>query len=279
MAKFSTLSSGVSRCTSSQLTSNSSAMTWASTVPMCWPISHLTICIATLASGVSVNQIEGVKLDMPSAFAALLPRAGSPMLMKVPAAVAAERTKNSRLLVFACASLSMTASIIHELGGALHSADDPGIGGATTHVACHAIHDLLLSRTGIRCKQGSGLHDLAGLAIAALRHLMLDPSLLHGGGAAGIEALDGGDELSFNGSDRDRAGAHGLAVDVNCARPAQANSATVFGAGKPQILPDDPQEWSVLRRVGKVALTIDRQVGHGSFPPSSRMGRTPVAAA
>src|SRR6516164_5018024 len=180
MAKFSTLSSGVSRRTSFQLTSNSSAMTWASPVPMCWPISHLTICIVTLPSGVSVNQIEGVKLDMPSAFALLLPRAGRPMLMKVPAAVAADRTKNSRRLVFACTCSSMTASIIHKLGRELHAADDPGISGTTTHVARHAIHNLLLGRMGIRCKQGRGLHDLARLAIAALRHLMLDPGLLHG---------------------------------------------------------------------------------------------------
>src|SRR6516162_3876892 len=179
MAKLSTLSSGVSRRTSSQLTSSSSAMTWASPVPMCWPISHLTICIVTLPSGVSVNQIEGVKLDIPSAFAALLLRAGSPMLMKVPAAVAAERTKNSRRFVFASASLSMTASVIHDLGRALHSADDPGIGGTTTHVARHAIDDLLFSWMRILRKQGCRLHDLAGLAIPALRHLILDPSLLH----------------------------------------------------------------------------------------------------
>src|ERR1700745_1475821 len=163
MAKFSTLSSGVSRRTSFQLTSNSSAMTWASPVPICWPISHLTICIVTLPSGVSVNQIEGVKLDMPSAFAAPAPRAGSPILMKVPAAVAAERTRNSRLLVFACACLSMTASIIHDLNRALHSADDAGIGGATTHVARHAIDDLLFSRMRIFREQRRRLHDLTRL--------------------------------------------------------------------------------------------------------------------
>src|SRR5262245_32069217 len=180
MAKFSTLSSGVSRRTSSQLTSNSSAMTWASPVPICWPISHLTMCIVTLPSGVSVNQIEGVKLDMPSAFAAPAPRAGSPMLMKVPAAVAAERTKNSRRFVFACASLSMTASITHDLCGALHSTDDARIGGTTTHVARHAIDDLLFGRMRIFRKKGRRLHDLTRLAIATLRHLIFDPSLLHG---------------------------------------------------------------------------------------------------
>src|SRR5215472_8998633 len=98
---------------------------------------------------------------MPSAFAVLVPRAGSPMLMKVPAAVAAERTKNSRRLVFASVNLSMTASIIHDLGRALHSADDPGIGGTTTHVARHAVDDLLFGWTRILRKQGGGLHDLA----------------------------------------------------------------------------------------------------------------------
>ena len=109
MAKFSTLSSGESRRTSSHLTSSSSAMTWASPVPMCWPISAFTICIVTLPSGVSVNQIEGVKPDMASALAVPLPRAGRPMLRKVPAAVAAERTRNSRRVVADGVNLSMTA--------------------------------------------------------------------------------------------------------------------------------------------------------------------------
>src|SRR5215469_5727978 len=233
MAKFSTLSSGVSRRTSSQLTSNSSAMTWASPVPMCCPISHLTICIVTLPSGVSVNQIEGVKLDMPSAFAALLLRAGRPMLMKVPAAVAAERTKNSRRLVFAWARLSMTASVTHDLGRALHGTDDPRIGGTTTYVACHTVDDLLFGWTRIPRKQGCGLHQLARLAIAALRHLIFDPSLLHWMCVAWIEAFDGGDEFAFNGSDRDRARAHRLTINVNSAGPAHSNPASVFGTGEP----------------------------------------------
>src|SRR5579872_1628683 len=249
MAKFSTLSSGVSRRTSSQLTSSSSARTCARPVPMCWPISHFTMCMVTLPSGVNVNQIDGVKLDMPSAFATSLPKTGSPMLMKAPAAVAAERTKNSRRLVRACVSLSMTASIIHDLGGPFHGADDPGIGRTPTHVAGHAIDDLLLGRMRIFREQSRGLHDLAGLAIAALRHLVLDPGLLHRMGVGRIEPFDGGDQLAFDRADADRTGAHRLAIDMNRTTAAQADSATEFRTGESQVLPDDPEQRGVGRRV------------------------------
>src|SRR5271167_2767204 len=166
MAKFSTLSSGESRRTSSHLTSSSSAMTWASPVPTCWPISAFTICIATLPSGVSVNQIDGVKPDMASALAVPLPRTGRPMLIKVPAAVAAERTRNSRRLVVEDGvNLSMTRSLIRGLGGPIHDlagpldgTDDARVGGAATEIAGHAVDDLLLGWIRILRKQCRGLH-------------------------------------------------------------------------------------------------------------------------
>ena len=57
----------------------------------------------------------------------MLIRAGKPMLIKVPAAVAAERTRNSRLVTADGMNLSMTGSFIHDprrlmhnLGGPLH---------------------------------------------------------------------------------------------------------------------------------------------------------------
>src|SRR5215475_12948252 len=141
MVKFSTLSIGESSRTSSHLTSSSSAMTWASAVPTCWPISAFTICIVTLPSGVSVNQIEGVKLDTACAVAVLLPKAGRPMLRNVPAAVAAERTRNSRRLMADCVDLTMTSSpschlggSVHDLGSSFHGADDARVGGATAEI-------------------------------------------------------------------------------------------------------------------------------------------------
>jgi hypothetical protein len=126
----------------------------------------------------------------------------------------------------------MTASIIHNLSRALHSTDDPGVGGTPTHVACHAVDDLLFGWLRILCKKGRCLHDLTRLAITTLRHLILDPSLLHGVRIACVEAFDRGDEFSFDGSDRDRAGAYRLAIDMNGAGPAHSNPAPVFGASE-----------------------------------------------
>jgi len=39
--------------------------------------------------------------------------------------------------------------------------------------------DVLIGRIGDRVKQCDGAHDLAGLAVAALRDLLLQPRLLH----------------------------------------------------------------------------------------------------
>src|SRR5215467_9214982 len=196
MAKFSTLSSGESRRTSSHLTSSSSAMIWASPVPTCWPISAFTMCIVTLPSGVSVNQIDGVKPDMASALAVTLPRTGKPMLIKVPAVVAAERTRNSRRVTVDGVNLSMTDSFIHvglthNLRGPFHRSDDARICSAATEIAGHAVNDLRFGWVGVFRKQGDGLHNLTGLAVAALRYLLLHPGLLHGMGISRIEALDG----------------------------------------------------------------------------------------
>jgi hypothetical protein len=46
---------------------------------------------------------------------------------------------------------------------------------------------------GVLGEQGSCLHDLPGLAVAALRNLLGDPRALQRMVALGIEAFDGGD--------------------------------------------------------------------------------------
>src|SRR4249920_610725 len=183
MAKFSTLSSGVSRRTSSHLTSSSSAMIWARPVPMCWPISALTICIVVLPSGVMVNQIDGVKAcePSPSAASAFPPSTspGSPMLRNPLPASTAERTRKSRRVSPTSVESDILCALLHDLGGAFDRTDDPGVGGAAAQVAVHAVDDLLVGRVGISGEQRGGLHDLSRLAVAALRHLLLDPGLLH----------------------------------------------------------------------------------------------------
>ena len=64
------------------------------------------------------------------------------------------------------------------LSGALDRAHDAWIGAAAADVAVHVGDDLLARRLLVLRQQFRRLHDLAGLAVAALRHLLGDPCLL-----------------------------------------------------------------------------------------------------
>jgi hypothetical protein len=59
---------------------------------------------------------------------------------------------------------------------ALNSAHDARIGSAAADIAVHVRDDLLSRRLLVGGQQRGGLHNLPGLAIAALRHLLGDPN-------------------------------------------------------------------------------------------------------
>src|SRR5215471_11541372 len=86
---------------------------------------------------------------------------------------------------------------------ALDGFSDPDISAATTDVAGHPGFDIRIAGMRILGQEGGCRHDLARLAIAALRHLAGEPRLLYcGAGRRLSHALDGGDRLSSNGADR-----------------------------------------------------------------------------
>src|SRR6516165_6418145 len=74
----------------------------------------------------------------------------------------------------------------------LDGGGDPLIAAAAADVAAHRVVDLGFGRVLRRRQQCRGLHDLAGLAIAALRDIQGTPSLLHRVIAITVEALDRG---------------------------------------------------------------------------------------
>ena len=64
-------------------------------------------------------------------------------------------------------------------GGRAHDGFlDACIGHAAAEIAVHMRDDFVLGRVGIFRQQRGCLHDLAGLAVAALRDLLGDPRLL-----------------------------------------------------------------------------------------------------
>src|SRR6516164_7576381 len=69
-------------------------------------------------------------------------------------------------------------SLLHHLcGSRMDCSANARIGSAAAQIAGHHLIDVLVRGLGDQFKKRDGLHDLAGLAIAALRNLMLDPSL------------------------------------------------------------------------------------------------------
>src|SRR5882672_6312274 len=64
------------------------------------------------------------------------------------------------------------------LGGVLDSLADSDIRTAAADVPRHRGVDIAISRVRVGGEQGGGGHDLAGLAVATLRHLQVDPRLL-----------------------------------------------------------------------------------------------------
>src|SRR5438105_14649450 len=110
-------------------------------------------------------------------------------------------------------------------GGRLDGGGYALIAAAAADVAAHLAVDLVLGRVLVRREQRGGLHDLAGLAIAALRDIEGAPRLLHRVVALRVEPLDRRHRAAPNSVDGADAGACGLTVDLTGAGPAQRDAA------------------------------------------------------
>src|SRR5262249_47932442 len=133
--------------------------------------------------------------------------------------------------------------------GALDGADDPAVGPAAAEIAVHRLHDLRTRGLRRLRQQGRGLHDLARLTVAALKHLLGDPRLLRRMTAIRRQAFDCRDPLAFDGLHPGHAGPHGLTVDVHGTGAAHRDAAAVLRAGELELLAQHPQQGLVrLRR-------------------------------
>ena len=126
-------------------------------------------------------------------------------------------------------------------GGAHDGALDTRIGHATAEIAVHVRDDFGLGGIGVFGEQRSGLHDLPGLAVAALWDLLGDPRALQRVLTLRIEAFDSGDFFTRGLGDGGLAGSYCLAVDVDSTGATQTGAATELRAGHLQMLADDPQ--------------------------------------
>ena len=100
-------------------------------------------------------------------------------------------------------------------------------------------------------------HDLSGLAVAALRHVLGEPGLLHRMLAVGRQAFDGGDALIGDIADLNAAGAHGLAVHMHGAGAALRDAAAEFRTGHSEFVADDPKQRRLRLDVERIRLSVD----------------------
>src|SRR5262245_13582742 len=87
---------------------------------------------------------------------------------------------------------------------------DAEIGPAAADVPGHCLVDIGIGGRRDLHEQGGGGHDLAGLAVAALHDLEVEPGLLNPlAGGGGADSLDGRDRVPLRGAYRHHAGSPG----------------------------------------------------------------------
>src|SRR5256712_12954056 len=141
-------------------------------------------------------------------------------------------------------------------------------------------------------EQGGGGHDLAGLPVAALDDLEIEPGLLHpAAGRSFPRRLDGRDGFADDRGHRRDAGADRPAIEMHRAGSAQRRAAAELGAGQSDDVAQYPEQGHVRGYVHRVRLAVypprdhDRQASplrrrlsfSGScFPPAATTRSRPA---
>src|SRR5881397_381877 len=256
------LSSGADSIrTFDQSASSSSASSMGSDVVTPWPISERSTTTTTLSSAPRRSHAFGAN----GAAAATRPRpmAGrwKPMTRPAPAMPVASR--NSRRVISGAALMSRS------LRGAMDGGADALVRAAATDVG-HRRVDVGVGGMRILREQRRGGHDLPRLAVAALRHVFLDPRALHRVRAVLGEPFDRGHTFAGDRGYGQHAGARRDAVQVDGAGAALGDAAAELGASETEGVAQHPQERRVGGDADRFALAVDGESDCGHDRASSR---------
>jgi len=80
----------------------------------------------------------------------------------------------------------------------MNGLSDSQVSAAAAKVAGHRVVDVVVRRFRIAREQRSRVHDLAGLAVTALRHVFLNPGVLERVQSFRTQPFDRGDGFSGN---------------------------------------------------------------------------------
>ena len=131
------------------------------------------------------------------------------------------------------------------------------IGSAATDVSGHGLGNLIVGWVGSFSQERGSSHDLADLAIAALRHLFGDPRLLEGGKPVAGKAFDGSDALAAGLRDRHGAGTGGVAFNVDGTGATEPGAASELGSGHLQRIAQNPEQRRGGRDIDLVITAVN----------------------
>src|SRR6267378_5503409 len=195
------------------------------------------------------------------------PRAGRPKPSSKPPPMALVAVRKLRREGEARSRVFTSHLRVGDAGGLLDGRTDTRIGTATADVAGHGIVDIRIARPGRRGEQCACRHDLARLAVPALRHVEREPGRLDFlAGRRGADGFDGGDALADRGRDRRDARACRLSIDLDSARAAKARAAAELRAGHVQYVAQRPQQRRVFGDVDVAGLAVYVEPDHCASP-------------
>src|SRR5256714_922859 len=246
-----------------QSASSSSATSIGRAVLTPWPISERSTTMSTLLSGLIRNQALGA--EGAAGVGAKRPPAGrwSPMTSPAPSAAVVSRKSRRETLEGALMSGS--------LRGPVDGRPDALIRAAAADVRHRGI-DVGVGGVRLLGEQGGRGHDLARLAVPALRHVFRDPGALHRVGAVLGQAFDRRDALVGDRGDGQHAGACGDAVQVDGAGAALRDAAAELGARESERVAQHPEQWRVGCDVDGFGLAVDGEGNRGHDEVSSTQG-------
>src|SRR3954447_14224536 len=138
------------------------------------------------------------------------------------------------------------------------------VGAAAADIRNGAV-DVGVARLRVILEQRGDRHDHAALAVAALRHVVVEPGLLHlVQFAVGGEPLDRRDLLGHRRIDRHGARAGRDSLDVHSAGAALSDPTAVFRSGQAKRVTQDPEERHARIDIGLVILAVDVERNHHS---------------
>jgi hypothetical protein len=141
---------------------------------------------------------------------------------------------------------------------------DPLVRAAAADISLHGNIDIGIAGFGIAPEQGDSAHDLSRLAVAALRHLLFHPGLLHGLRLFAIDAFYRRDLLTGYGGEREAAGPDGIPCQVHGTGAALGDPAAEFSSFQPYQVPYYPEQGHIGFGIDLDGLVIDgkRISGH-----------------